>query len=122
MPVGSSTLNLVKGLYPDREYWDQFIEKDGVDVKIKGKYPKIKKLSPVEIELIEAIFKDYGQYDQWQLARISEGLPEWKNPHGSSLPIELPELLMFLEYSPEDAERITFEFQEESVLDNLFGA
>ena len=41
-PVVSSTLNLAKGLYPDKDYWNQYIEQINKDVKIRTEYPKIK--------------------------------------------------------------------------------
>jgi uncharacterized phage-associated protein len=119
-PVLSSTLNLAKGLSPDKNIWDQYIELDNKDVKIKGEYPKIRKLSPADVKLLQKIYAEFGKFDQFQLAKISEKLPEWKNPGSTSFPIELHELLKVLEYSDEEIERISLEIQDRSALDSIF--
>lgn len=119
-PVGSSTLNLIKGIYPDRSYWDQFIETIGKEVRIKGEFPKIKKLSPADEKLLDQIYSEYGNYTQFELAEITEKLPEWNNPGKSSSPIELFDLLKKLKYNSEDIERITTEIHEKSTLDSIF--
>jgi hypothetical protein len=119
-PVVSSTLNLARGLYPHSDYWDQYIELAGNAVKIRGEYPKLKKLSPADVKILESIYSEFGNKDQFQLATITERLPEWKDPNGSSLPIELDELLNKLKYDTKDIERIASEIQEKSILDSIF--
>jgi uncharacterized phage-associated protein len=119
-PVVSSILNLARGLYPHSEYWNQYIKKIGLDVKIRGEYPKIKKLSPADIKLLNQIFAEYGKYTEFELANMSEKLPEWRNPGDSSYPLELPDLLKELHYDTKDIERISSEIQEKSALDSLF--
>jgi len=119
-PVLSSTLNLAKGRYPHSDYWDQYIELSGRAVRIKGEYPKLKKLSPADVKLLNQIFDELGQYNQFQLADMSEKLPEWKDPKGSSFPIELDELLQKLNYDMEDRKRIVFEIEDKSILDSAF--
>jgi uncharacterized phage-associated protein len=119
-PVLSSTMNLAKGLYPNGDYWDEYIELVGKAVKIRGAYPKLKKLSPADVKLLKEIYAELGKYNQFQLAKISESLPEWKDPKGSSNPIELDELLKKLDYTNEDIERIVSEIQDKYIIDSAF--
>jgi uncharacterized phage-associated protein len=119
-PVVSSILNLARGKYPHSEYWDQYIEKIGINVKIRGEFPKIKKLSPADVKLLTKIFAKYGKYTGFDLADMSEKLPEWRNPGTSSYPIELPDLLKKLHYDTEEIERISSEILEKGALDSLF--
>ncbi len=119
-PILSSTLNLAKGSYPNSDYWDEHIELVGKAVKIRGAYPKLKKLSPADVKLLKEIYAELGKYDQFQLAKISETLPEWKDPKGSSNPIELDELLKKLDYANDDVERIASEIQDKYILDSAF--
>ncbi len=118
-PVGSNTCNLARGKPSISEFWDQYIETINRDVRIKDKYPKIRKLSPIEVNLIEDIFAKYGHMNRYALARLTETLPEWKNPGGSSFPIELGYLLKKLHYNEEEIKRIEFEIQQDSELDAL---
>jgi uncharacterized phage-associated protein len=50
-------------------------------------------LSTAEERLIDEIYAKNRQYDQWQLRRISHELPEWRDPHGTSIPIEIEDIL-----------------------------
>jgi uncharacterized phage-associated protein len=118
-PVGSNTCNLARGISTDSTFWGQYIETFGKDVRIKSEYPKIKKLSPDEINLIEEIYSKYGHMGKYELARFTEKLPEWKNPGKSSFPIELRELLNILNFNKEDSIRIESEIQQDSELDAL---
>ena len=118
-PVGSNTCNLARGISSDSQFWDQYIETIGMDVRIKGEYPKIRKLSPIEIDLIEEIFKKYRYLNKYKLAELTERLPEWKNPGSSSFPIDLEELLKKLHFSQEDIVRINYEIQQDSELDAI---
>jgi uncharacterized phage-associated protein len=119
-PVLSSTLDLIKNKYGPNNVWQKFYETIGYTIKIKGEYPKFRKLSQADVRIIEEIFTEYGHLDQYQLAEITENLPEWKNPGNSSLPIELSDLLHAMNFSEEAIESIIFSIYDKSSLDTLF--
>jgi uncharacterized phage-associated protein len=122
-PIVSSTYDLIKGNYPQSKFWNNFIVTDGYYVRLKGNLPEIKKLSPAEIDLIEAIFAKYGSLEPFELSKRSHRLPEYREPpEGSSSPIPLAELLIALNYNQDDINRITSEVQEESSITAFFGA
>ncbi|MHB8088600.1 MAG: Panacea domain-containing protein [Anaerolineaceae bacterium] len=118
-PVLSSTLDLVKSKCIDSDYWDYFIEKKGMDIELKES-AIFKKLSPVDLEIIDSILSEFGHLSQFDLAEITEKLPEWKNPGASSFPIELHDLLEKLNYSSDDIERIILDIKEKYTLDLVF--
>lgn len=45
-------------------------------------------LSDYEEELLGGVFDQYGHLEPWALARFTHTLPEWRDPDGSSLPID----------------------------------
>jgi uncharacterized phage-associated protein len=50
-------------------------------------------LSRAEEHLIDEIFRKNKHLDRWQLRDKSHELPEWRDPHGSSIRIEIEDIL-----------------------------
>jgi uncharacterized phage-associated protein len=50
-------------------------------------------LSRAEEKLIDEIFSKNKHLDRWQLCDKSHKFPEWRNPNGSSIPIEIEDIL-----------------------------
>jgi uncharacterized phage-associated protein len=75
-------------------YWHKYISSPET-YKIKLKHePIFDELSKRERGLLIGIFQEYGQYDQWQLVDIChEILPEWADPRGTSIPIQIEDIL-----------------------------
>jgi len=90
-PVLSRTLNLInEGAEPGKDsFWNKHISPpQNYDVELKDD-PGIDELSEAEIALLERIFAQYGKMGRWDLINnVMHKLPEWRNPGGSSLPIE----------------------------------
>jgi uncharacterized phage-associated protein len=55
--------------------------------------PGVDELSTAELNLLEEIFRQYGQMSRWELVDHTHKLPEWKNPQGSAIPIEYRDIL-----------------------------
>lgn len=119
-PLGSSTLDLVKENFLKPNYWCQYITRVGKNVRIINNYPPIKKLCDAEIELINEILIELGHLNQYQLAELSEKLPEWKDPQGSSKPIDLHFYLSCLGFNEKEAERIEYDIQQDALLEDIF--
>jgi uncharacterized phage-associated protein len=125
-PVVSTTLNLItnhnKPDYKkiDSTHWDTVFETRGDFIGIKEKYPKLRKLSPVDVEILDQIHDENKYLTNWQVVVKSETLPEWHDPDGSSFPITIKNLLIAMGHNEEDAERIQSQIMESSKLDSIF--
>lgn len=94
-PVLSRTLDLINAqVDPDEpSYWHRFIsEREQHEVSLRGSAPH-DQLAPAEEIILREIFKQYGHLNQWQLEDVSHKLPEWQDPEGSSVPIDLRDIL-----------------------------
>lgn len=111
-PVLSQTYNLIK---EGGRVWSECISAPFGDYEIKltSDPPTGKKLSRAEENVLQAVFDRYGHMNRWDLVDIVHGFPEWKNPHGSSIPIEIEEILQALEQSPENIRAIVAELENE---------
>ncbi len=124
-PVGMSVYNIIKKNLSS-PFWKRFIvtlpKESGV--MLNGTPAPIKKLSKAEVDLINSVFKELGKLDGDQLVEYTHTLPEWRDPRktGSSLPINLRELLGALDYNAEEITRIEFEIKQEESLDTILGA
>lgn len=110
-PVLSHVLDLVtEGPSPDEQsFWAQYIGPAGnYEVKLQAE-PSDDMLSQVEEELLDAIFKMYGQLSRWDIVNVVHKLPEWQDPHGSAIPIAYAEILRAQHKSPEEIEAIETE-------------
>jgi len=121
--VLSSTLNLIKEDTPANEhtYWKTHISPPCGDHEIALlKEPEYDELSPKDCELIEEIFAKFGRLDRWALRNLTHTLPEWHDPHGSSLEIDYREILMSAKKSPDEIGQILSEIEGIALVDKLF--
>jgi uncharacterized phage-associated protein len=94
-PVLSHVLDLATdGDVPGSEFiWGAVIsEPTKYEVSLVGE-PGDDELSEAEIEVLEEIFKAFGQMNRWELIELTHRLPEWKDPHGSAIPISYRDIL-----------------------------
>jgi len=95
-PVLSFTLDIINA-DPDPcnpSYWNRYIsERREHEVWLLNGAPK-DQLSAAEEELLDEIFRKFGHMSQWELRDYSHNLPEWHDPQGSSLPIEIRDILL----------------------------
>lgn len=50
-------------------------------------------LSSAEVKLLRQIFALHGHKNRWELVSHCHELPEWRRPNGSSMPIEVEDIL-----------------------------
>jgi uncharacterized phage-associated protein len=84
--------------------------------------PGTDELSDAEDELIGEVFRKYGNWDRWKLVEFSHTLPEWVNPEGSSLPIEIEDILKKGGKSDEEVALITDDLENTRMVHSLFSA
>jgi uncharacterized phage-associated protein len=118
-PVLSRTYDLIVG-EPDPEqpsYWHQVIsEPEGYKVALVGQAPR-DQLSRAEEEILDQVFAQFGHWGRWRLAHYTHTLPEYRDPQGSSLPIEIRDVLLGQGVSPEDATAIWDELVADSIVE-----
>lgn len=114
-PVLSQILDLInQGPAPGRESspWFAAIKpRAGYDLELV-RDPGVEALSPYETEVLDRIYERYGNLDQWQLRDFVHELPEWEDPHGSSLPIEPATILQAAGLDPTEIRQIVEEAEE----------
>jgi uncharacterized phage-associated protein len=123
-PVLSTTLNHMNGsVRQTNGYWERWIsDRANNDVAlrdhsmIRSPEDDLLGLSDSDLEILARIWAEFGHYDRWDLVEYTHTLPEWKNPHGSSLPIDYDELLEALGLSREAAEALCQRISEQSKL------
>jgi uncharacterized phage-associated protein len=111
-PVLSQTYNLVKD---GGRVWSKYISASFGDYEVQliGELPKSKKLSRAEESLLQRVFDNYGHKNRWDLVDYVHAFPEWHDPHGSSIPIEVEEILQALNEPPEGIRAIVAELENE---------
>lgn len=123
-PVLSATLDLINEgpvLGRDDSPWHRLITRanDPYQVKLQGEPPD-GELSEAEEELIRLVFEKYGRMNRYKLRdMLHQVLPEWKDPQGSSLPIEYRDILAAGKKTPQEIAEIESEIEGVALLDAL---
>jgi uncharacterized phage-associated protein len=94
-PVVSSIYNLILSDERNKPFWSQYITPPMGEYEValrSGEVPE-NQLSKAEEKLLSEIFGTYGTWSRWQLRDFTHTLPEWQDPKGSSIPIEISDLL-----------------------------
>ncbi len=81
--------------------------------------PGTDELCEEEEEVIQKTFDFYGSIDIWDLSEMTHLFPEWKNPHGSSIPIHIEEILRGMGKPEEEIEEIRADIEAKNYLHKL---
>lgn len=122
-PVLSFTLNRInEEIDPQNpSYWHRFIsEREGHSVRLLGDMPN-DQLSTAEEQLIDEVFSKFGEMSQWKLRDYCHELPEWQDPNGSRLPIEIRDILLAEGLDEEEVEEILTGLRAEAAAGTLLG-
>lgn len=121
-PVLSRTCDLIASEPdPDRpSYWGQHISPPyNYEVKlVAGDVPN-DQLSPAEEAVLDSVFKKFGWMNRFQLRDFTHTLPEWQDPYGSSIPIDVRDVLLAQGVDEEDAKAIEDSLAAESMMEQL---
>lgn len=105
----------------ENQYWHQYISPhQDYDVVLTKETPT-DQLSEAEIRILAEVFEDFGQMDWNQLCKYTHTLPEWQHPQGSTMPIEVFDILSAEGWSKEDAEELIEVLEAESIADEILG-
>ncbi|MEK7765291.1 MAG: Panacea domain-containing protein [bacterium] len=119
-PVLSQVLDLINMPSQVETPWFEYISSpERYHVSLKVAEPETDELSEFEMETLRKVHERYGSMDQWQLRDLTHTLPEWDDPHGSSLPIEPERILREGGKPPEWIERVVQDAEEAWFYDNV---
>lgn len=124
-PVLSMTLNLMDGDVESCENgWEHFISakenhelslKENVDLNL------LDELSAADLQILESAWKKFGSMNRWEIRDYTHKFcAEWEDPHGSSKPIKFEKLFQSVGISPDNAERLAAQLEEQQHIDELF--
>jgi uncharacterized phage-associated protein len=118
-PVLSGVYDLIKGQAVDDALpmWSKFISPtNAISVSLIAD-PGNEDLCEEEEEIIQQVYTTFGHLDPFAVAEWTHDLPEWKNPHGSAIPISVEDILKNVGKSNEEILEIEQEAIRESYLD-----
>ena len=78
-------------------------------------------LSPAEEDVLDRVFAQYGHMGRYQIRDFTHTLPEWTDPHGSSIPIRVKDVLLAQGVCAEDAAAIEEALDAEAQLNQVVG-
>lgn len=122
-PVPSKTLDLINyGNLRETSsgYWEKHISAPSeYRVEIQNDCPR-DDLSESERGVLDRIFEEYGDLDEWDLVDVVHELPEWEDPDGSAIPIDYGEILRLGGREDDEVEAILDELKASAKADRLF--
>jgi uncharacterized phage-associated protein len=121
-PVLSATLHRInEPAQSQGAYWHRYIApKHNHEVRLVSPDAPNDQLSPAEEQLIDEVFHKFGRMSRWELRDFTHTLPEWRDPRGSSRPIDWADILRGEGYSNEDIDEIAADLEESAIADALF--
>lgn len=120
-PVLSGVYNLIKGKPVDDALplWSKFISPRNENHVTLLRDPGDEDLCEEEEEIIQQVYETFGHLDPFDVAEWTHDLPEWKNPHGSAIPILVEDILKNVGKSDEQIGEIQQEAIREAYLDGV---
>lgn len=123
--VLSKTLDLARetaiDAHPDG--WYAMIARHGqydLELTSSSHDTELDELSQADHGILKDIWDHFGHMDEWTIRHHTHTLPEWENPHGTSIPVPLKNLLKILGYSESEAEALSKQREKEEMVDETF--
>jgi uncharacterized phage-associated protein len=119
-PVLSEAYDLIKyKSVKDLYLWKKYISpRNGHFVKLLAD-PGNENLCEAEEDILRTVYSTHGHLDRFKVANWTHQFAEWKNPHGSSLPIRVEDILRNLGKSEKEILEIQHEVEREAHFDQL---
>ena len=118
-PVLRGVYDLIKGQPVDSALplWSKYISPRDSNYVYLLQYPGNEELCEEEEMILKQVYKTFGHLNPFLVAEWTHDLPEWKDPHGSAIPISVEDVLRFMGKTEEEIEDISQEAQREAYLD-----
>jgi uncharacterized phage-associated protein len=120
-PVLSRTYDLIVAEEAPGEhtFWRRHVsEPREYAVRLLGEPPR-GALSAAQEQVLDDVFAEFGAMDRWELVEFTHTLPEWQDPHGSSVPIPLRDVLRGGGMDDEEADALERDLLGEEGLSRL---
>jgi uncharacterized phage-associated protein len=117
-PVLSGVYDLIKGQAVDNALplWSKFISpRQQTFISLKSD-PGNEDLCEEEEEIIHQVYKTFGHLNPFDVAEWTHDLPEWRDPHGSAIPIAIEDILKNVGKTNEEIQEIQQEAIREAYL------
>jgi len=104
-----NTLSLIDGsIRSSNGLWSQLLlPSHNYKIALRSKPPvKTDLLSQAELEIADSVYEQFGEMDRFALADKTHEFGEWKNPYGSTFPIDYRDILIASGFDKKDAESI----------------
>jgi len=103
-PVNSYTYSYIQGNAPTRQgEWLEYISpRFGTNLRLSQQitFDDLDELSRNDLKILHEVWSEFRDIDPFELAQWThEYCPEWRNPNGSSIPIELSTIFHILKKS-----------------------
>jgi uncharacterized phage-associated protein len=120
-PVLSGVYDLIEGKPVDNALplWSKFISHRNENYVSLVSDPGDEELCEEEVEIIQQVYQTFGHLDPFDVAEWTHDLLEWKNPHGSAIPILVEDILKNVGKSDEEIGEIQQEAIREAYLDKV---
>ena len=118
-PVLSGVYDLIKGQPVDDalSLWSKFISPCNENFVFLTADPGNDDLCEEEEEIIQEVYTSFGHLNPFDVAEWTHDLQEWKDPHGSAIPISVEDILKNVGKTNEEIQEIQREAIRESYLD-----
>ncbi len=122
-PVLSNTYNLMQEEPTPaeaRSYWHTVISPP-VDYEVRLLTDDVPndQLSQAEEAILDEIFTEFGGWNRWDLVAYTHKLPEYRDPKGSSHPINLRDILQAEGLSKKDAQAVLDALEADARMEQL---
>ena len=126
-PVLSMTLNLMDGDVESQPGgWEEWIsDKENHELSLRKSLNQISldELSPAELDVLQSVWEEFGSMGKWEIRDWThQYCVEWKDPNGSSFPIEYTTLARAVGFNRIQAQQLAEQIQDEREIDALFAA
>lgn len=124
-PVLSRTYDLIREEptpFDEPSYWRQLISPPAdFDVRLLTTDAPNDYLSTAHEEILDATFAEFGHWNRWDIVQYTHGLPEFQDPQGSSIPIDLRTILLSEGLTERDADAVMGALDADARMEQLAG-
>ena len=126
-PVLSQTLNLMDGdVESQLGGWEEWIsDKENHELSLRQPLnaAALDELASAEIDVLKAVWDKFGAMGKWEIRDWThQHCVEWKDPKGSSFPIEYDTLARAVGFDDASAKELAAQIQAEQEIDRIFAA
>jgi uncharacterized phage-associated protein len=126
-PVLAQTLNLMDGDVESLDGgWEAWIsDKENHELSLRQPLllAALDELAPAELDVLASVWAKFGAMGKWEIRDWThKHCAEWKDPKGSSFPIEFEALARSVGFDNASAKELAAQMQAEEEVDRLFAA